>query len=640
MENNEKDLKIEELTIRLETLIEEYQGIRKKYELDESEIVRLQNEIENLRKKLKHFEDQKRELEDLNDQWEKSARVLEYSKQALEERLNSAEEIAILYKEEIEELALTKDIEVQRLKDQYNELKQEMTTLTIDKSEKPKSPRRHRAEIVVLSEGISILSKPQSRNNSKPPSSNQSRGHSRKNSGESSEGTQSVKVVIRVRPSLKEEVWDKNFFSISPTAIQIRELKGKIMTDPKIFEFETIVTPDQNEDSMFNEIKDSIDKVIEGKNACVLAYGQTGSGKTYTMNSIIEKSIGILKNIDHAEVFIQCIEVYNEQVKDLNHSNVLNKNTKDVSDNSEIKLEEFWSAQALEIIKNAISRRTTKFTDCNEKSSRSHAIFTLTFITASFTSKIQFVDLAGSERVGKSGVSGDTLKEALLINKSLSALQDVISALESKSKHVPYRNSMLTKLLQPTLGGAQSLVTMIVNCSPSQDSLNETACTLALASRVKAVDLGFFIRKNLKNKEVERTLSLLEKERNEKNSLLRTLDKLQRDLENYQFAVKDRDNKISMLNNKIKLQSRAYQEVRSKPKIEISRTESPKKKLRAEENKNPKNKNLIHLNMKEIGRVVSLSPKVRMPNCPSFGNKPTKIPIPSFVNLKFGNNVD
>ena len=554
-----------------------------------------------------------------------------------------AEETAILYKEEIEEISLNKEIEVQRIKDQYNELKQELQILSVEKREESLSPKKHKAEIVTINEGISIPSKPQSRpvsrTPSKPTSCNPSRGHSRRNSTDSNDGSQSVKVVIRVRPPLKEEIWDKNLFQITPFSIQLRELKGKIATEPKIFEFEKIVTPDQNEDSMFNEIKECVDTVIEGKNACIMAYGQTGSGKTYTMNSIVNKSIELLKSMNKVEVFVQCIEVYNEQIKNLCPNELINKNTKENSDIPEIKLEENWSEQALSVIRNAILKRTTKFTECNDRSSRSHAIFTLTFVTPSFTSKIQFVDLAGSERVGKSNVTGETLKEALSINKSLSALQDVISALESKSKHVPYRNSTLTKILQPTLGGIQSLVAMIVNCSPSQESLKETICTLALASRVKAVDLGFFIRKNLNNKEVERTLCLLEKERSEKNSLLRTLDKVQRDLENYQFALKDKDNKISMLNNKIKLQNRAYQEVRIKPKIEINKPEHLIKKNHKEDTKKTQSKNLIHFNIKEIGRVVSSSPTLKLPSSPMFGDKPTRIPTPSFVNLKFGHSV-
>lgn len=514
---------------------------------------------------------------------------------------------------------------MQRLKDQYNELKQEISVYGIDKKDDNKTPRKLEAEIVRINESISITP----RSTSKPDE--ESKVHSRRQSSESNDCTQSVKVVIRVRPPLKEEVWDKSMFSIVSNSLHIKE--NKLKSDVKIFEFENIVTPDQNEDAMFEQIKDAVTRVSNGNNACIMAYGQTGSGKTYTMNTIITKSIQKLKHIEKAEVSVQCIEVYNEQTK-----NLLTENPKSTNPNepTEIKLGADWSAEALKIITNAISRRTTKFTECNERSSRSHAIFTLNISTSSFTSKIQFVDLAGSERVGKSNVSGETLKEALLINKSLSALQDVISALENKQKHIPYRNSMLTKILQPTLGGSSSLVTMIVACSPSLDSISETVCTLALASRVKTVDLGFFIRKNLKNKEVERTLSLLEKERAEKTNLGRIIDKLKRDVEYYDIAVKDRDNRIAVLNKKIK--EKAYNESKIKTKPEPIKNEFSSKSVKVQDKNIQITKNFLHQTAKEIARVVSLSPTAKFLS-PTINNKPTRIPTPNFINLKLSRRV-
>ena len=599
-------------------------------------MVRLTVEYENLKKRLKDYEYQKRDLEVLNDQWEQTSRILEYSKQELEERLNTAEETAILFKEEIEEISSKKDEEMRRLKDQFNELKQELIILATDR-EKPKKKE------IVSNECISIPSKPQSRNPSKPPSRNASVGHSRKNSVESNDCSQSVKVVIRVRPPLKGETWDKGNFCIQGTKINIKENKPRPET--KTFEFEHVVSPDQDEENMFKQVNDGVIAAMNGKNACVLAYGQTGSGKTYTMNSVIEKSIAQLAELSDVEVGVQCIEVYNEQVINLNtNQGPAGASTQSISESPskyrdplevpEVKLGRNWSERALELIKDSMLRRTTKFTDCNERSSRSHAIYSITFYSDSIW-KIQFVDLAGSERVGKSNVRGETLKEALSINKSLSALQDVISALESKQKHVPYRNSALTKLLQGTLGGSQSVVTMIINCSPSIESLGETICTMNLASRVKAVDLGFFIRKNLKTQEVERTLNLLEKERAEKSSLLRTLDKLHRDLETYQLAVKDRDNKLKLLNDKLKARQKNFSdpisrdgkksvEVRGKAKVDKLKTKS---------------RNLIHLNIKEIGRVVSHSPTLTFVNSPNLVEKPTRIPAPSFINLRIGNSI-
>ena len=575
-------------------------------------------ENDNLKRKLRVYEEQKRDLEVLNDQWEQSARVLEYSKQELEERLNQAEETAILYKEEIEELSSKKEEEMRRLTDRFNELKQELSVFSTEKVDKIKAKPQ-----IVLNETIFIPSCTV-KSASKPPSRNASVGPAVKDSQELSDCSQSVKVVIRVRPALKAEVWDKTNFSISDQRIVIKENKPKV--EPKTFEFENIVSPDQDENFMFSQINEGISAAMNGKNACILAYGQTGSGKTYTMNSILEKAVKQLSTINDLELAVQCIEVYNEQVINLCVTDSPCK-SKDPLEVPEMRLGKNWQDSVVGIIKEAMTRRTTKYTDCNERSSRSHAIYSLILHSTNFTCKIQFVDLAGSERVSKSNVSGETLKEALLINKSLSALQDVISALENKQKHVPYRNSTLTKLLQSTLGGSQSVVTMIVNCSPSNESLNETICTLNLASRVKSVDLGFFIRKNLKTQEVERTLTLLEKERAEKNSLLRTLDKLQRDLESYQFAVKDRDSKIALLNGKMKTRDKGLNDSGFKKFLDAPRKGGGGKGEKS------KSRNLIYLNVKEVGRVVSHSPKLGF-NGMMFNDKPSRIPTPSFVNLR------
>lgn len=107
-----------------------------------------------------------------------------------------------------------------------------------------------------------------------------------------------------------------------------------------------------------------------------------------------------------------------------------------------------------------------------------------------YTGKIHLIDLAGSENVGKSGATGTTLKEAQNINKSLSALGDVIQALQTnKSGHIPYRNSKLTMMLKDSLGGDSKML-MIVQCSPAQCNVTESLSTLTFASRARQVELG------------------------------------------------------------------------------------------------------------------------------------------------------
>lgn len=139
--------------------------------------------------------------------------------------------------------------------------------------------------------------------------------------------------------------------------------------------------------------------------------------------------------------------------------------------------------------------RAVGSTSLNDRSSRSHSVLTVhvqgTDLNsgAVFRGSLHLVDLAGSERVDKSEVTGDRLKEAQHINKSLSALGDVISALAQKNGHVPYRNSKLTQLLQDSIGG-QAKTLMFVHISPDVESFGETLSTLKFAERVASVELG------------------------------------------------------------------------------------------------------------------------------------------------------
>lgn len=601
----EKEKKLEETLVKCREAEHNLEIMREKYQKNEAEISKLQIEIEGLKKRIRVYEQQKNELEHLNDQWEKSARILEYSKTMLEEKLYHAEENAIMFKEELDELSQTRQIEMQRLKDQYQELKQEL--IHIEVSPPPGEKPQRRSPTPSLKHTIEhAITIPISRSNSKNPS----RNVSRKGSFDENASRQSVKVLISFRPPTSSETWDQQVLNIDDTTIQIKE-KNK---ESKNFEFEKIFVPGTTTETVFQDLEESIFKLISGGNACVIAYGQTGSGKTYTMNGIIFLALKKLEELitEDYDVSLQCIEIYNEQLKNLLSEDPFSKNWKETLTKAEIKLASDWRKTSWEMVQKAISRRTTKFTECNERSSRSHAIVWFTISGPAGVGKVQFVDLAGSERISKSQAVGETLKEALLINKSLSALQDVISALENRQKHIPYRNSMLTQILQPTLGGSESIVTMIMNCSPSMDSLNETMCTLALGSRVKAVDLGFFIRKNLVTKEVERTLTLLEKERSEKNSLLRTLDKLQRDLESYQIALKDKDNKIALLNNRIKQKEKDTATRKTDTFLTFSKHK--KKKSRYEES--------------DI-RVGSLSPTNLVSPTSVKGSR-----IPTLVNLK------
>jgi kinesin family protein C2/C3 len=153
------------------------------------------------------------------------------------------------------------------------------------------------------------------------------------------------------------------------------------------------------------------------------------------------------------------------------------------------------AAHALDVIREGASRRASAATALNERSSRSHSVVTVSVEGALVASgarvagRLHLVDLAGSERVSRSEASGDRLKEAQHINKSLSALGDVVAALLEKRAHVPFRNSKLTGLLADSLGG-DAKVALLAHLSPEPASLPETASTLLFAQRCSRVELG------------------------------------------------------------------------------------------------------------------------------------------------------
>merc|ERR1712113_1006992 len=149
----------------------------------------------------------------------------------------------------------------------------------------------------------------------------------------------------------------------------------------------------------------------------------------------------------------------------------------------------------LKAMKEAQANRTVMATDMNEESSRSHSIVQVKTLSTSkkekrdYIGKINLIDLAGSENTNKSGVTGQGMKEAQNINKSLSALGDVISSLVAKNPHIPYRNSKLTMTLKDSLGG-DSKTLMIVCTSPAQYNVSETLGSLTFAARARNVELG------------------------------------------------------------------------------------------------------------------------------------------------------
>ncbi|GJQ10418.1 hypothetical protein GpartN1_g2209.t1 [Galdieria partita] len=287
------------------------------------------------------------------------------------------------------------------------------------------------------------------------------------------------------------------------------------------FSFDRIFSPESTQEDVFEEISQLVQSALDGYRVCIFAYGQTGSGKTFTMlggdnegeSGVIPKSMR--KIFSTAECLYEqnwefhlkasFLEIYNETIRDL----LTDQNT-GKERNYDIKIDRLTGAtyvvgltvedistpyQLEKLLKKSMANRSTAATRCNERSSRSHSVFRL-YISGRNKETgqermglLNLIDLAGSERLNSSGSTGDRLRETQHINKSLSALGDVISSLSNKEKHIPYRNSKLTYLLQDSLGG-DSKTLMFVNVSPTAESFQETLCSLRFAQKVNSCQIG------------------------------------------------------------------------------------------------------------------------------------------------------
>nr|XP_018673967.1 PREDICTED: kinesin-4 isoform X3 [Musa acuminata subsp. malaccensis] len=331
-----------------------------------------------------------------------------------------------------------------------------------------------------------------------------------------------IRVYCRIRPFLPGENRKQS------TIDYIGENGELLVVNPskpgkdgqRMFKFNKVFGSTATQEQVFLDTRPLVRSVLDGYNVCIFAYGQTGSGKTYTMTgpeSATEKEWGVnyralndlfqisLSRRDTYlyEVGVQMVEIYNEQVRDLlGHGSSQKKlgvlttsqpNGLAVPDASMLPVKA--TSDVLDLMQIGHGNRAVSATTLNERSSRSHSILTVhvrgTDLKTGTTLRgsLHLVDLAGSERVDRSEVTGDRLKEAQHINKSLSALGDVIFALSQKTAHVPYRNSKLTQVLQSSLGGHAKTL-MFVQINPDTGSFSESLSTLKFAERVSGVELG------------------------------------------------------------------------------------------------------------------------------------------------------
>uniref|UniRef100_UPI00398E5EB6 kinesin heavy chain-like n=1 Tax=Pristiophorus japonicus TaxID=55135 RepID=UPI00398E5EB6 len=291
--------------------------------------------------------------------------------------------------------------------------------------------------------------------------------------------------------------------------------KDKLSIQGKSYVFDRVFPTNTTQDQVYNACaKQIVRDVLGGYNGTIFAYGQTSSGKTHTMEGTLHDShlMGIIPRITH-DIFdhiysmdenlefhikVSYFEIYMDKIRDL--LDVAKTNLSVHEDKNRVPFvkgctERFVSSpeEVMDVIDEGKCNRHVAVTNMNEHSSRSHSIFLINIkqenveTEQKLSGKLYLVDLAGSEKVSKTGAEGAVLNEAKNINKSLSALGNVISALAEGTKtHVPYRDSKMTRILQDSLGG-NCRTTIIICCSPSSYNDAETKTTLMFGQRAKTI---------------------------------------------------------------------------------------------------------------------------------------------------------
>eukprot|EP00668_Euglena_longa_P002062 GGOE01002396.1.p1 GENE.GGOE01002396.1~~GGOE01002396.1.p1 ORF type:complete len:958 (-),score=204.08 GGOE01002396.1:195-3068(-) len=352
-------------------------------------------------------------------------------------------------------------------------------------------------------------------------------------------GEKRIKVACRIRPRMMKlgeryevecvrKVDEENLVVTQPAE------EGE---KPKqhFFTFDHVFDELDSQRDIYNEAAlDLVDLVLEGTNATILAYGQTGSGKTFTVlgdvedkgDTVVTPGSGLFlraltdlftykdrsrRTLD-VTISLSILEIYIDELRDLlakKNKLVMREVDDDVTIPNLVTVEVDTLADVYRFYKIANAERSVTATGMNDVSSRSHAIFIVDVAQAARdnpdanpllsaqqlsttkknmrTSRLVLTDLAGSERVKRSGVEGKAMQEAQHINKSLAALGNVVNGLYMESKHIPYRDSKLTRLLRSSFVDANSRILLITNLSPTGTSFNESLSSLRFADRVKGL---------------------------------------------------------------------------------------------------------------------------------------------------------
>ncbi|NXX74475.1 KIF15 protein, partial [Urocolius indicus] len=337
-----------------------------------------------------------------------------------------------------------------------------------------------------------------------------------------------IKVFVRVRPPSEGAALTDGDHGLCLSVLSANTIRLHSKPEPKIFTFDYVANMETTQESVFSSVaKNIVESCMNGYNGTIFAYGQTGSGKTFTMmgpsdsdnfthslRGVIPRSFEYLFFLIEREkekagsgksFLCKCsfIEIYNEQIFDLLDSAsaglfLREHIKKGVFVDGAVEQVLSSAAEAYQVLTMGWRNRRVASTSMNRESSRSHAVFTITVesmeknneIVNIRSSLLNLVDLAGSERQKDTHTEGLRLKEAGNINRSLSCLGQVITALvdvgNGKQRHICYRDSKLTFLLRDSLGG-NAKTCIIANVHPGSRCFGETLSTLNFAQRAKLI---------------------------------------------------------------------------------------------------------------------------------------------------------
>lgn len=462
-----------------------------------------------------------------------------------------------------------------------------------------------------------------------------------------------IQVFCRIRPMSIREIQSGYKTVVEPLSESELGCFDSRTQAWKSFAFDRVWGPDQSQQEVFQDVEPIALSVVDGFNACIFAYGQTGSGKTFTMEGAeennqrgisyrtIQKVFTLLslkqqqeaaaaillkttEERDEApdefvfEIKVGMLEIYNDECYDLlgaEGSSLAEKKKEaqkaggkaslDIRRNQDGRIEVPSLTKevvhniqdVIDLLKRGNKNRAVAATSLNSQSSRSHMVLWVD-VKAGMKSEpgnngtLFLVDLAGSERVKKSEVDGDNLKEASHINKSLSALGNVMEALDRKAAHVPYRDSKLTFLLQDSLGG-NSRTMMVVAVTPVDYAYDESIHALQFATRVRRINIGA-AQRNVTSKNLEETVKALtaemktltrqkQKADSQLNSLKKDKDRIQGKLGKLDAARKaaKSDNKtLEVLRKNNDDMAKRWQKEKSAREAALEEAEKANKELR------------------------------------------------------------